>query len=91
MYTRKLISGRTPKAYSVKDGGFTVVNGPQKYNRVLYGILPEGAPNRFRAIAGDKPEVMLYLPGDAGRAFIGFQNAEGLKWSGQMDEIVTTY
>lgn len=64
-----LVSGRNPEPYSVRNGGFYIEHGPQRYNRALYGAVMDGS--RFSVFAGDVPEWMLYQSGGAGYAFVG--------------------
>ncbi len=64
------ISGRHPKAFALRGKGFEVVNGPQRFNRVLYGALLPEQPHRARFLTGDLPEVLVHLMGDAGRLLV---------------------
>ena len=56
------------------NGGFYLANGPQRYNRALYGAAQGGS--RFSVFAGDIPEWMLYHAGGAGYAFLGIAQGE---------------
>ena len=69
MRTIPLVSGRQPAPYAVRNGGFHIENGPQRYNRALYGAVKNSS--RFSAFAGDVPEWMLYQSGGAGYVFLG--------------------
>lgn len=69
MRTIPQVSGRQPAPYAVGNGGFHIENGPQRYNRALYGAVKNGS--RFSVFAGDVPEWMLYQSGGAGYVFIG--------------------
>lgn len=69
-----LVSGRKPAPYTVRDGGFYIQNGPQCYNRALYGAVRDGS--RFSVFAGDVPEWMLYQSGGAGYVFLGTVEGE---------------
>lgn len=64
-----LVSKRVPLPYQPMNGGFYLANGPQLYNRALYGAAQGGS--RFSVFAGDVPAWMLYHAGGAGYAFIG--------------------
>ena len=64
-----LVSGRNPAPYSIREGDFYIANGPQRYNRALYGAVKDGS--RFSVFAGDVPEWMLYQAGGAGYIFLG--------------------
>ena len=87
----KFVSGRNPKEYTVNEDSFQIINGNQKYNRVLYGAIMKNYANRFRVIAGDLPELMMYLPGDGGRCFFGIENNNGSKWLTKAEYIKTSY
>lgn len=69
-----LVSHRHPHPYAVRDGGFYVSMGPQRYNRALYGVPVHGS--RFSVFAGDIPEWMLYQAGGAGYVFLGLAQGE---------------
>lgn len=65
------VSGRSPKPFSVRRGGFEIINGPQRFNRVLYGEILADQPHRIRFLAGDLPEILVHVMGDAGRLLLG--------------------
>lgn len=69
-----LVSGRNPAPYSVRNDGFYIAGGPQRYNRALYGAVKDGS--RFSVFAGDVPEWMLYQSGGAGYVFLGVAKGE---------------
>lgn len=76
-----------PLRYTPKQGGFSIRNGDQFFNRPLYG------PNiPFRVDGGDLPEFSLYLPGHGGNLRLAAQGAEDgpAKWL-QDFESVTMY
>jgi hypothetical protein len=77
-----------PLRYSPeKDGGFTVRDGAEFFNRPLYG------PNiPFRADGGDRPEFSLYLPGHGGNLRLGVAGEDGAaKWLFEFASIVSCY
>lgn len=69
-----LVSGRNPSPYTVRDGGFYIGCGPQRFNRALYGAAVDGS--RFSVFAGDVPEWMLYQAGGAGYVMVGVLKGE---------------
>src|SRR4051794_2984661 len=46
-----------PLRYKPDGGGFVIENGPDSFNRPLYGC-----GTAFRVDAGDRPQFSLYLP-----------------------------
>ena len=69
--------GRTdrPLRYRPDGGDFVIENGPEFFNRPLYG-----GHTAFRVDGGDQPELSLYAPGQAGNLRIGIRTANGAKW-----------
>jgi hypothetical protein len=59
-----------PLRYTPEGGDFVITNGPESFNRPLYG----GA-SAFRVDAGDRPEFSLYLPGRGGNLRLGIATA----------------
>jgi hypothetical protein len=75
-----------PLRYRAQDGAFVVRNGPQFFNRPIYG------PNiPFRIDGGDRPEFSLYLPGHGGNLRLGVEHASGAQWLHQAAEITSSY
>lgn len=76
-----------PLRYTPDAGDFVIRNGPEFFNRPLYG-----GNTAFRVDAGDKPEFALYLPGRGGNLRLGVRTAEGqAKWLNDATEIVARY
>lgn len=75
-----------PLHYRPDGDAFVVVNGPEFFNRPLYG-----GNTAFRADAGDKPEVSLYLPGRGGNLRLGIRTGAGRKWLMDARSVVTRY
>lgn len=75
-----------PLRYRPEAGGFVIENGPDSFNRPLYG-----GNTAFRVDAGDKPEFSLYVPGRGGNLRIGIKTAGGAKWLQDMEKITTRY
>lgn len=75
-----------PLRYRPDAGDFVIENGPDSFNRPLYG-----GNTAFRADAGDKPEFSLFLPGRGGVLRLGISNARGSKWLGDAEKIVARY
>jgi hypothetical protein len=88
---RKFISGRDPRRFEVKEDYYEVVSGNQRYNRALYGALCEDGGYRFRALAGDIPDVLLYLPNDGGRVFFGVVSQGSAKWLSEFEYTSSQY
>ncbi|WP_186325837.1 DUF4450 domain-containing protein [Paenibacillus sp. Y412MC10] len=91
MPNRTYLSGRTPSPYSAMDGAFRVVNGPQVYNRALYGAYLPHIGKRFRVFAGDLPEWMMFLPGDGGRLLMGLGDGRKIKPLRQCERMEARY
>ncbi|MGC4030918.1 MAG: DUF4450 domain-containing protein [Tepidisphaeraceae bacterium] len=72
-----VLKGQTerPLRYKPVDNGFEITNGPDSFNRPLYG-----GHTAFRADAGDKPEFSLYLPGRGGVTRVGLSINGQTKW-----------
>ena len=75
-----------PPRYAPVGGDFVITNGAEFFNRPLYGNH-----TAFRADAGDKPELSLYLPGHGGNLRFGIQTAAGAKWLNDARQIVACY
>ena len=75
--TVPVIEGQTdrPLRYRPEAGGFVIDNGPDSFNRPLYG-----GPTAFRVDAGDKPEFSLYLPGRGGVLRVGLKVGDKAIW-----------
>lgn len=73
------------------DGGFTVENGEESYNRPLYG--PHHSP-RIIALVGDKPDSLLFQnrgnkdQEKLGHVFFGLKNG---KWFADFESITSRY
>jgi hypothetical protein len=75
-----------PLRYRPDGGDFVIENGPEFFNRPLYG-----GNTAFRADAGDKPEFTLYLPGRGGNLRLGVRGAAGAKWLFEAAQVTTRY
>ena len=75
-----------PLRYRPDGGDFIIENGPEFFNRPLYG-----GNSAFRVDAGDKPEFTLYLPGRGGNLRFGLRSATEAKWLSDAAKIVTRY
>lgn len=75
-----------PLRYTPQDRDFVVTNGPEFFNRPLYG-----SNTAFRADAGDKPEVSLYLPGRGGNLRLGIRRGGQARWLHEAATIVARY
>jgi hypothetical protein len=75
-----------PLRYRPDGPDFVIVDGPEFFNRSLYG-----GNTAFRADGGDKPEFVLYLPGRGGNLRLGLRTAAGAKWLHLAQRIVTRY
>lgn len=75
-----------PLRYRPDGTDFVIENGPEFFNRPLYG-----GSTAFRVDAGDKPECVLYLPGAAGNLRLGIQTPKGAKWLIDADKVVARY
>ncbi|MHB8862454.1 MAG: DUF4450 domain-containing protein [Pirellulaceae bacterium] len=87
-----------PLRYRPEGQDIVITNGANRFNRPLYGTH-----SAFFAYAGDKPEVMLSLPGKGGTLWLGIVAAgadQGTgelpataagKWLSDADQMVTRY
>lgn len=75
-----------PLRYQPDNGDFVIVNGPEFFNRPLYG-----GNTGFRSDAGDKPEFTLYLPGRGGNLRLGIRTSSGAKWLNDAERIEARY
>ncbi|HVT88425.1 MAG TPA: DUF4450 domain-containing protein, partial [Tepidisphaeraceae bacterium] len=75
-----------PLRYRPENGDFVIVNGPDSFNRSLYG-----SNTAFRADAGDKPEVSLFLPGRGGTIRFAVKTPSQVKWLHESRKIVARY
>lgn len=64
-----------PLRYRPEGTDFVIENGPESFNRPLYG-----GNTAFRVDAGDRPEFALYLPGRGGNLRLGLRTQAGEKW-----------
>jgi hypothetical protein len=75
-----------PLRYHPNDGDFVIADGPEYFNRSLYG-----GNTAFRADGGDKPEFLLYLPGRGGNLRLGVETAGTVLWLKDARHITTRY
>ena len=75
-----------PLRYLPDNGDFVIENGPEFFNRPLYG-----GHTAFRSDAGDRPEFTLYLPGRGGNLRFGVKAAAGIKWLQDAEHVVARY
>ncbi len=75
-----------PLRYKPDGSDFVIENGPEFFNRPLYG-----GNTAFRVDGGDRPEFTMYLPGRGGNLRLGIKTAAGTKWLKDADRIVTRY
>lgn len=75
-----------PLRYRPENTDFVIENGPEYFNRPLYG-----GSTAFRVDAGDRPEFSLYLPGQAGNLRLGIQTGGQTKWLNDADRITARY
>lgn len=75
-----------PLRYRPEDTDFVIENGPDCFNRPLYG-----GSTAFRVDAGDQPEFSLYLPGQAGNLRFGIRTGGQTKWLNQAGRITARY
>jgi hypothetical protein len=75
-----------PLRYRPEGPDFVIENGPEFFNRPLYG-----GNTAFRADGGDRPEFVLYLPGRGGNLRFGLHAAAGTKWVHDAAQIVSRY
>ncbi len=83
-----VLSGKTarPMRYQPADGGFSITNGTERFNRPLY-IGHKGA----RLDAGDRPEFAFYLPGKGGVLRLGLISRDKVKWMLEADTVIMNY
>ena len=76
-----------PLRYAAERNAFVIRNGPEFFNRPLYG------PNiPFRVDGGDRPEFSLYLPGHGGNMRLGVLGHKGeSKWLFSCESVVASY
>ncbi len=75
-----------PLRYRPDGPDFVIENGPEFFNRSLYG-----GNTAFRVDGGDRPEFVLYLPGRGGNLRLGLRSANGGKWLHEAERITTRY
>lgn len=75
-----------PLRYRPDGEDFVIENGPEFFNRPLYG-----GNTAFRVDGGDKPEFVLYLPGRGGNLRLAVRSGSGAKWLHDAAQIVTRY
>jgi len=75
-----------PLRYRPDHGDFVIENGPEFFNRPLYG-----GNTAFRVDGGDKPEFVLYLPGRGGNLRLGIRSASAAKWLHEAAHITMRY
>ena len=75
-----------PLRYKPDGADFVIENGPEFFNRSLYG-----GNTAFRVDGGDKPEFVLYLPGRGGNLRLAVRSAAGAKWLHDAVRITTRY
>jgi len=75
-----------PLRYRPDGTDFVIENGPEFFNRPLYG-----GNTAFRVDAGDRPEFALYLPGRGGNLRFGIRTAAGAKWMHEASFIRACY
>jgi hypothetical protein len=75
-----------PLRYYPEASDFVIHNGPEYFNRSLYG-----GNTAFRVDGGDKPEFVVYLPGRGGNLRLGIKTKALVKWLQDSDDIVARY
>jgi hypothetical protein len=75
-----------PLRYRPENRDFVIINGPEFFNRPLYG-----GNTAFRLDAGDKPEFSLYLPGRGGNLRLGLRTSLGARWLSEAETCVARY
>ena len=75
-----------PLRYTPDHGDFVITNGPESFNRPLYG-----GSSAFRVDGGDRPEFSFYLPGRGGNLRLGISTATGTKWLNSAASIIARY
>ena len=61
-----------PLRYRPEEQDIVITNGLNRFNRPLYGTN-----SAFFVYAGDKPEILLSLPGKGGTLWLGIVAAGG--------------
>lgn len=72
--------------YRPEGTDFVIENGPQFFNRPLYGTN-----SAFRVDAGDKPEFGLWLPRRGGNLRLGVQSGGKAIWLQDAGKVVARY
>jgi hypothetical protein len=75
-----------PLRYRPDGADFVIENGPEFFNRPLYG-----GNTAFRVDAGDRPEFSLYLPGRGGNFRLGLVVGDQAKWMHEAASIRARY
>jgi len=75
-----------PLRYTPDGTDFVITNGPEFFNRPLYG-----GSSPFRVDGGDVPEFSLYLPGRGGNLRLGFRAGGKSLWLQSAKEVVARY
>lgn len=88
MVVRPTFEGQTDRQlrYEPQDGDFVIQNGPEFFNRPLYG-----GNTAFRVDAGDRPELSLYLPGQVGNVRFGIGDRGRFLWLHEAADITARY
>ena len=85
---RPTFAGQTARPLRYRPDGtdFVIENGREFFNRPLYG-----GHSAFRADAGDRPEISLYAPGQAGNLRFGVRRGRGTLWLHEAKRVVSRY
>src|SRR5664280_196826 len=75
-----------PLRYQPENDDFIIENGSEFFNRSLYG-----GNTAFRVDGGDKPELIMYLPGRGGNLRLGIKTGSAVIWLKDASQIVTRY
>ena len=75
-----------PLRYRPEGSDFVGVNGPEFFNRPLYGRT-----TAFRVDGGDRPEYVLYLPGRGGNLRLGLRTPAGTRWLHAAESVTVRY
>lgn len=75
-----------PLRYRPEANEIVITNGQYRFNRPLYGTN-----SAFFVYAGDKPEILLSLPGKGGTLWLGILTPAAAKWLADADQVVTRY
>ena len=75
-----------PLRYRPEGNEIVITNGQNRFNRPLYGTN-----SAFFVYAGDKPEILLSLPGKGGTLWLGILTPAAAKWLSDADQVVTRY